>query len=431
MQHIIQEIVDTLQDFIADEEQSVMLIEAQAEEAPLLLKTFGMVEEDELSPDVFLSFADDFQDTRRYVEMIIERQREQIEAVNEELAKIGQPPLEQLPGELSERNKPSQIRLLELFEHTRRTVEAERQIIWIFYPLTDVETEKEDFFVNLFEDIAVKIMNGDLGNTKLIIRDTPSQSLRTKLGCETEKENEYTKNPKVLCYRPEVDFQSVLKKIEDQAKNKQLPPEERVQSVMLMAGVDVAEKRYDEALSKNQQVLKHYQKTKQKQNESVVQNNIGDIYYLQGDYPTAQKSYENAINIAVAEKSQPLVIYQGINLGNSLFMQKNYDEALVYYDSSEKLADVNQVLPQRVQALERIGDTKRAQGNLDEAIEVYEKTADLCRENKYDFGLYGVLERLCEVYAEKKDQEKHDKCADELAEVKKKLEEIDPHLVEK
>lgn len=429
MQHIIQEVVDNLQRFIDHEEQCVMLIEAKMEEAPLLLKGFGIIEENETSPDIFLSFPDDFHDTRRYVELIIDRQREQIELVNAELTKSGKPPLEELPKELDERNKPAHLRLLDLCMHTRKIVEPERQLIWVFYPLNDVE--REDFYANLLKEVAFAVISGDLTHTKIIIRDTPSNLLRGTLDCETDTEGDYTNNPKVFCYRPQLDFESVVEKMNQQAKNKQLPPEERVQSVMMLAGVDVAEKRYDAALSKNQQVLKHYQATKQKQNESVVHNNIGDIYYLQGDYPSAQKNYEKAINISVEEKSQPMVIYQGINLGNSLFMQKNYDEALIYYDSSEKLADINQVLPQRVQALERMGDTKRAQGELDEAIEIYEKTADLCRENKYKFGLYGVLERLCEVYQEKGDQKNHDRCADELAEIKKELEKLDPNMIKK
>lgn len=423
MQHIVQEIVDTLQNFIADEQLSLMLIEAKEEEAALILKTFAMVEEDEQSPDIFLTFADDFQDTRRYVELIIERQREQIELVNAELEKEGKPLIEPLPAELSERSKPSQERLIDLFLHTRKVVEPERQIIWNFYPVSNLEPEKEDFYLNLFDGIIRKTIAGEIEGTKIILRDTPNNAFRERFYDDSEE------NPKVFCYKPEVDFQTVLKKIEERAKNKELPPEERVQSVMLMAGVDVAEKRFDDALLKNQLVLKHYQKTKQKQNESVVQNNIGDIYYLQGDYVQAQANYEKAITIAVEEKSQPLVLYQSMNVGNSLFMQERYDEAFPYYESSEKLAEVNKVLIQQVQALERMGDTRRAQEKPDEAIEIYNKAADLCRENKYKYGLQGILQRLCEVYAEKRDQEKHDECKKELDETQEELKKIDPHFV--
>jgi tetratricopeptide (TPR) repeat protein len=421
MQHIVQEVTDTLTGFVDNEDQRLMIIESEADEAPLLLKSFGIVEESETQPDIFLTFPDDFNDTRRYVEMILERQREQIEVLNTELEKQDKPQLEQIPAELFERNKPSHERLAELMLHIRKIIEPERQVIWIFYPLGDVTAE--EFYLNLFAPVADCILAAEIPGTKIIIRDTPAQLLRWRYAEEPP-------NEKVFGYRPRVDFKSVMAKMEERAKSPDAPVEEKVQAVMLSAGMDVAEKRYDDALTKNLRVLDHYKKTGQKQNESVVQNNIGDIYYLQGDYPAAQENYEKAITIAVEEESQPMVMYQGINAGNALFMQQKYDEAFVYYDSSEKLADINKVLPQRIQAMERMGDTRRAQGQTDEAIEIYEKAADICRENKYTLGLRGVLERLCEVHAERRDQEKYDVCKEEFDRVTEELKEIDPHLVE-
>jgi len=420
MRHIIQEIVDTLERFIDHEEQSVMLIEAETEEAPLLLKTFGMVEENELSPDIFLSYGDEFQDTRKFVELVLERQREQIEQLNIELEKKDLDTLEQIPVELFERNKPSNVRFLDLFAHIRKVVDPERQVIWVFYPLADVT--KEDFYFKLFSSVAKKIIDGDLANTKMIIRDSPSNPLREHFGCEE-------KNPAVTCYHPELDFQSVLKKIEEQAENENAPEDERMQSVMLMAGADVAEKRYDKALDKNDQVLKYYKKTKQKQNESVVHNNIGDIHYLQGNYPEAQKNYENAINISVEEKSQPMVLYQSMNLGNALFMQENYEEAFIYYESAEKLADANNILAQRIPAMERMGKTKHLMGELDESLEIYEKAAELCRKEEFKLGLRNILHGLMELHDERDESKSHKKCEREFNKVTKELEDIEPNLV--
>lgn len=420
MLQIIQEVKEIFQNFIGDEEQSVMIIEDSLEEAPLLLKTYNVLEEDEESFDVFLSFGDDFQDTRRYVETAIERQREQLEEVNAELEKRDQPKRESIPEDVLERSSASQNRLRELFRHIRKISEPERRVIWLFYPLKDVA--REEAYADLFEYAARAVAADETGDTKLIIRDTPSRLLKARLECAPD-------NPKVFCYRPELDFQSVLKKTEELSKDKNAPAEERVQSILLMAGVDVAEKRFDDALGKNERVLKHYKKTKQKQNESLVQNNIGDLYYIQGQYPEAQLNYEKAITIAVAEESQPLVLYQSMNLGNSLFMQEKYDDAFVYYDSAEKLAVANKILIQQIQALERMGDTKRAQGELEEAIEIYNKAADLCRENKYTLGLMSVLERLAAVHEENGDDEQHRETQKELEEVKDDLRKIDPHLV--
>ena len=424
MQHIIQEIVDIMQDFVCDEEKRIMLIEDRIEEAPVLLKGFSIVEEDEQSSDVFLSFGDEFQDPRRFAELVIERQQEQIEQLNVELEKINKSPLPNVPSELLERDKPSQIRLFRLFRHIRETVEAERRVVWVFHPLKD--TTREEQYADLFGFLIEKIIKGEAGDTKLIVRDTPANLLKEKFGCD----NEEKENEQIFCYKPKLDFQSVMEKVEAQAKNKDAPVEERMQSLMLTAGVDVAEKRFDRALEKNERVLSYYEKTKQKQHQSVVQNNIGDIYYLQEKYPEAQQKYEKAVTIAVEEKSQPLVLYQSINLGNALFMQQKYDEAYIYYDSAEKLADVNKVLIKQVQALESMGDTKRAQGEIEEAIEIYEKAAQICRDNKYTLGLTSVLERLCAVYEETGDDKKHRECNEELETAKNDLREINANLVE-
>ncbi len=421
MQHIVQETVEILENFINHGEQSVMLIEAVTDEAPLLLKCFDIVERDELSNDIFLMHGDEFQDTRRFVETIIERQREQIEGVNEELEKRGDEKVEEIPPVLFERNAPSVERFSALFQHIRHIVQPERQVIWVFFPLADIE--RQDFYANLFTPVAEKIISGELGNTKLIIRDTPLNNLKENLNCDEQ-------NTEVFCYRPELDFASVMKKVEERAKDPNAPMEEKMQSLLLTAGMDVAEKRYDDALVKNEQALAFYRKKNLKQNESVVQSSIGDIFYMQSKFPEAQENYEKAILISVAEKSQPMVLYQSINLGNALFMQEKYDEAFIYYDSAEKLADVNKVFIQRIQALERMGDTRRKQKELDEAVEIYNKAADLCRENKFAFGLKSVLERLCEVYAEQREQEKYDECKAELEASTAELKKAAPQLAE-
>jgi len=183
-------------------------------------------------------------------------------------------------------------------------------------------------------------------------------------------------------------------------------------------------------LAKNRKVLEHYQRTKQRQNESVIHNSIGDIYYLQGQFPEAQKSYETAVTIAVEEKSQPLVLYQSMNLGNALFMQQKFDEALVYYESAEQLAEANDILVQQIPAIERIGETKAAQEKLDEAIEVLETGADICREEKYQLGLKRLLELLANVYERKGDNDEKERALAEMNEAKAELAAIDPHYAD-
>jgi len=420
MQHIIEEIKENFQAFIGDEEKSILLIEAEAEEGLLLLKTLSLLEDDEFSPDIFASHTDGFSDARSYVNSLFENQSLQLESVNELLAEKGEPLLEEFPPELLNRTILNHDRLIGIAAHVRKIVQPERKVIWVFFALGEIE--HEEAYAGLLRHLAFQIFEGKLENTKLIVRDTPSRLLREKFASNEET---------ISHYQPKLDTDSIFKKIEEQSKNADAPPDERAQSMMMMAGVDVAEKRFDRAIQRNKSVLDYFEKSKQTQKQSVVHNNIGDIYYLQGDFPLAQTHYGKALEISIEEKAQPLVIYQSINFGNALFMQANYDDAVIYYDSAAKLAAVNKVLPQRIQALERLGDTQKAQGDTEKAIVTWNEAADLCRESGYRLGLYGILKRLDPAYEEAGEIDKRVENWRELEEVKSEVEKVEPALLEK
>lgn len=421
MQHVVQEIVDELVGFISHADERVMLIEAEDGEAPLLLKSFGIVEESDQVPEIFFSFGEPFLRPVDYVQELVTRQSDQIRDYNSEAPSRDMPQLDPLPAPALDRRADPTDRLRGLLAHMRRIVEPERGIVWILYPIDEVADE--DGFVEFLGPVVRDILSGEPPATKLIIRDTPSNRFREIFDAPDDE-------PAIRLYRPEVDFKSVMKKVEERAADPSAPIDERMQGTMLLAGVDVAEKRYDDALEKNRTVLNFYRQRKQPENESIVRNNIGDIYYLQGDFPTAQKNYEAAITISTEQKSQPLVLYQCMNLGNSLFMQNKFDEALIYYNSAEKLAAANKLIIQRISAIERVGDSKKAGGDVEEAIEIWESGAEICRKEPYKVGLKHLLERLTETYREIGEDEKAAKAERELAKCREDLTRLDPAFAE-
>jgi len=420
MQHIIDDIKENLRNFIDEGAKTVLLIEAKAEESLLLLKTLSALEDDELSPDIFSSHTDSFTDARNYIDGLFENQKLQIESVNEALAERGEPLLEDFPAELANRSILNHDRLIGIASHVRRIVQPERKVIWVFFPLEEVE--HEEAYAGLLRYLAFGVFDENIEGTKLIIRDTPAFAVKAKLLLQEEQ---------VSFYRPGLDLDSIIEKIDKQCTNPQAPPDERAQSAMLMAGVDVAEKRFDEALRRNQEALEYFETSRQKQKQSVVHNNVGDIYYIQGDYAESQKHYEKAVDIAVDEEAQPLLIYQSMNLGNALFMQQKYDEALIYYDSSAKLAAINKALPQQIQALQRVGDTDKALGDTEKAVAIWIGAADICRENGYKIGLVETLERLDPAYDEIGEIDKRRENWRELEEARGEIREIEPELLKK
>lgn len=403
MRSIMREIQSTLRGFIKGSRHKLMIISCPPEHSVLLLKSLDAMEDDPASPDIFLAFGHPFDNAESYVEQALASVREQYEKVSEQLAERGDAALVPLAGEFDDSSVLPEIRMSKLVQHIRRVVPTGRQVIWIIYPL---EVNEPEQYLQTISHVRAEMMETSLRGTKLIARDTSSHTLIRDL----------KEHPDVRFYLPSLDPDSLMKKLDKQANDPKLPPEEQAEAHMMLAGRDIAEKRYDQALTRNQEILGYFYHTRQKHHQSVVLNNIGDIHYMQGRYPEAQESYEQGIVIAVEEKSQPLVIYQSINLGNSLLMQNKLDEALVYYQSAEQLAEINRVLPYQVQALEQMGVVKYQSNELEEAAAPWEKAVDLCKRFHYDERLRPNLERLMNLYGELGDSERLNRCKRVLAE---------------
>jgi tetratricopeptide (TPR) repeat protein len=134
-------------------------------------------------------------------------------------------------------------------------------------------------------------------------------------------------DPKIRVYKPDLDPEALEKKLNAQTSNPALPLAEQAQIHMMLAGMEVANKQFDKAFARNQELLGYFFHSDQKHNQSIVLNNIGDLHYIQGKFTEAQEWYKKAIAVAVELKSRALVLYQSLNLGNALLMQKKWDEA--------------------------------------------------------------------------------------------------------
>jgi tetratricopeptide (TPR) repeat protein len=402
MQSIMREIQGVFKSFINGTRHRLLIVACAPDDSPLLLKSLDAVEDDPTFPDIFLSFGHSFSDAGSYVGGVLTSLSEQHSQVNDALVKRGDPPLPTIPVETVDASLLPEQRLSKTIQYVRDVVPKGRQVIWIFYPLELTESEQ---YLHLINHLRTEIEEVPIRGTKLIVRDDPSAILASQL----------QKEPKVRVYSPELDPDSLMKKMEKQANDPKVPPEEQAQLHMMLAGKDVADGRFDQALARNQELLGYFYYTGQRPHQSIVLNNIGDIHYMQGRYPEAQKSYEQATVVSVEEKSEPLVIYQSINLGNALLMQRKYEEALVYYQSAEQLAEVNKVLHYQLESLRQIGEVKYQLKQPAEAAEAWQKAIDLCEQFQYEIGLQPLLERLRDLYKELGDVERHDQCTKALA----------------
>ena len=68
---------------------------------------------------------------------------------------------------------------------------------------------------------------------------------------------------------------------------------------------------------------------------AMVYNNVGYIYYDQGNYTKAIQNYKKAIEL------DPDFTYAYNNLGNAYYDKGETDQALIYYKKAAKLGSKN------------------------------------------------------------------------------------------
>jgi tetratricopeptide (TPR) repeat protein len=295
--------------------------------------------------------------------------------------------------------------------YVRSIVPRERRIVWIMYPL---EINQPEQYLQLIDYLREQLEDDSLHGTKLMARDSVASPVLVP---------ELEVQPEVDIYRPELNLASMEKQLNEKANNPRVPAEEQAQMHMMLAGIDVANKRYGKALVRNLELLGYFCHRGQSYQQSMVMNNIGDLHYVQGRFAEAQEWYERAIGLSLKLKSQPFVLYQSMNLGHALFMQQRFDEALIYYRAAEQLAQASNTPIYRIQALERLGIIKREKGHLDEAAEEWEKAVECSQKFQYELGLQANLEHLWGAYNEMGDVKRLEACEAALS-------TLSPHRLE-
>jgi tetratricopeptide (TPR) repeat protein len=406
MKSIMQDIQSEFRRFIDSRTENLLIVPCEPDHSALLFKALEALEDDPESFDIFLTFGHPFADPGQYVREIHPTISLQLAGVNQELVKRGEPALPTPPAELTDESQKPSTRLLGLMRYVESLVMEERRVIWVFFPL---EIEATTPYAELVSHVYDELKTGSLRMTKLIVRDGAiSPNLERGLGGQ----------PNVKIYRPELDPVSLEKKLNEKAKDPRLPMEEHAQIQMMLAGFDVAHKRYDLALARNLELAGYFGSAGQRHQQAIVLNNIGDLHYTQNKFREAQTWYERAINLSVGLKSEPLVLYQSFNLGNALLMQNKFADSLIYYGSMEQLARASNLPMQQIQALEQMGTANYRMGKSAEAAESWEKAVELSRGLKFEEGQRANLERLRDLYRELGDSRRLSVCNAALSELK-------------
>ncbi len=404
MRQFLKEIQAPFTRFIRSRSSFMMLLQCDPEDSVLPLKSLENLENDPEDMDIFLRFGHPFESPHSYIEQVLALLRLQIEQVNQELTKRGDPPLPSMDAPAGRTSTKWSEALMGAVHHIRGIVPRQRRLVWLFVPL---EIRDAEGYLDFARRLAGEEGAGELGIRFVLRDDLAKPHLVPWMAGE----------PGVDVHRPRLDPDSVEEKLESLANDPRVPKDEQAQMHMMLAGMDVSKGRHDQALARNLELLGYFRHTGRKHQESMVLNNLGDLHYLRGRHEEAVQWYERAVGLSVKLGSAPMVLCQSMNLGHALFAQGKFAESLLYYQSAEQLAQATSSPIHQIQALERVGSAQRETRSTAEAVQTWERAVQLSRQYHHEAGARSNLENLKRLFAEMGDVERRRHYARQLSEL--------------
>jgi tetratricopeptide (TPR) repeat protein len=369
MRQLIKRLRKELEEFVEQRDDLILIAACSPEESATVVHLLRDLEQSGGS-DVFLLFADDFFQAGPFVSVAIERLRIDHRLASEALKQEGRQPLPPMPEILLDATRPPAQRLQDAvgFAVSLLPPAGGHRLVWGMFPQNVADRHE---YLKLVAQLAP--WNGVkpwMRGARLLFRDEPDTP---------EFAPGLASAPKVRLRRLDAGPGAVERSLRADAENEALPNEDRMQALFLMASLDYAHCRYQEAADKYNLLLGYYQSTGNHAMQAYVINGIGDIFQRGGDFERAQHWYECAIDPATRSE-QPVVLATVVrNLGEVAYARRLYPEAEQYFDGWDKLAGEMLDPDSKAQALEKRGLSQQQQGALDKAVDSWQAAATLSR----------------------------------------------------
>jgi tetratricopeptide (TPR) repeat protein len=270
-------------------------------------------------------------------------------------------------------------------------------IVWVMFPM---QIASRAAYAALMRDVLKHEFPFPwCHHMRILLREDPADpELARTLG----------KPPRIAWYEPDLSPRAFEKALDEEIDDKALPLEQRLQAVLVSAGIDYSHKRYEQALGKYQLLLRYYMGKSNHALSALVLNSIGEISLAQGKQKEAGECWEAAVIPATQGDPPALPILVNVvwNLATLRMSEKKWPEAEGYFNEAQKLATLQRNAPFKVVALEHLGQAQYEQGKIPEALETWNAGLTVAEKLELPRERKAVLERLRKHYAGTRDQGK-------------------------
>ena len=369
MRKLIDRIQVSIENFVEQRDDFVMIMACSDNDAPLVLKIVQDVEQAGAS-DVFLLFADDFVATGPYVAVAIERLRQQHKLVNDWLTEQGRDLFPPVPDRLDDPQFSPIKRLEQAMMYARSLLPkgGDHRLIWTMFPPT-IHDRKA--YLDLVASFAAwRGVKPGMRGLRIIFRDgTDTAGFMPALASA----------PRLRIKSVDMGPEAIQAALKEEAEDEALPDERRMAALLQQALLDSAHGRTQQALTQFKVLLGYYQHTQTYALQALVLNAIGDIFHRTNDLKNACHWYECAVPLAVKSES-PVLFHAAVsNLADIAFKRAEYGRAEQLYDAADQLAGKMLYAEGMVHARERRGLSLEYQRAYERAVQSWEAAANVSR----------------------------------------------------
>jgi tetratricopeptide (TPR) repeat protein len=401
MRRLLETINQRFQSFIAQNHQVALAVGCELANTAPVIKIIEDLEAEAVS-EWYWVFKLDFEDPARYASAIISDFSARHEAVSMSMEKEGMEPWPAIPDAVLSEETAPELRLRELMAFSRRLLPVPDggAVVWVFFPL-DIANPLA-FLALMREVMKHEFPFPWCHHIRVILRDDLSEE-SFKDAAEGASRWQW--------YKPDLSMEAVEQSLAEEAADESRPLDERMNALMVMAGMDYSYQRYAGALGKYYLLLKYHAGLGNLPMAAVALNGIGEVYQKLGAREEAAKYFETALIPASAGEHPPIPIFLNVvlNMANLRLEQQRWQEAEGYYDSAQNLATLARNGHVKLRSLENKGYSQLMQGKHQEAIETWEHGITIAENLGEEALRRSLLNRLAQAYRETNQVEKRRK----------------------
>jgi len=372
--------------FIEQRDRLTLLAQLGPREHIAVCKVLESMEEG-ASPHVFTLFSQPFSQPEAYVSALVEACSLRHQQLQSAVAAEGGDAYPAFPQHLLDPKQAPELRLRELLVFTRSLIgDVNEQLLvvgFLPYEITDSAAYASLLSAVLAHTFPVPWCH----HMRFVVRETLTEPLLagTLAPARTRR------------YAPDLSDAAVEQALEGEVDDSSAPIALRMQSLMVLAGMDSSHRRTEQALEKYQLLAEYHCGLGQLPALALALNGMGEACAIAGRTQEARGHFERALTPAIDAQDVPTLTNITYNLARLHQSQQEWQVASEYYAGLSTLARASLNAALQVICHEQQGVCLRELGQPDRALEEWRSGATLSEGSGMLDQQLGLLRRSAQL----------------------------------